>query len=100
MAEPYCVAVAPHGNNSTTVGLAASLHAGAVMPNFLIMEYPLAWESTGDQIAVEPLRVVDSAIALPTGPGLGIELDEAALERFAVREPRRRALRSPFEESP
>jgi galactonate dehydratase len=100
MAEPYCVAVAPHGNNSTTVGLAASLQVGAVMPNFLIMEYPLAWESTGDQIAVEPLRVEQGAIALPTGPGLGIELDEAALERFPVREPRRRPLRSPAEESP
>jgi galactonate dehydratase len=101
MAEPYCVAVAPHGNNSTTVGLAASLHAGAVMPNFLIMEYPVAWESTGDQIAVEPLRVVNSEIALPTGPGLGIELDEQALERFPVRDGgRRRELRLPADERP
>ena len=40
------------------------------------------------------------AIALPAGPGLGLELDEAALERFPVRELRRRPLRSPADESP
>jgi galactonate dehydratase len=101
MAEPYCVAVAPHGNNSTTVGLAASLHVAAVMPNFLIMEYPLAWESTGDKIATNPLKVEKGAIALPTAPGLGIELDEAVLERFPVRGGgRRRVVRSPADESP
>ena len=39
MAEPYFVAVSPHNYNSTTVGLAATLQASAVMPNFLITEY-------------------------------------------------------------
>jgi galactonate dehydratase len=100
MAEPYCVAVAPHGNNSTTVGLAASLHGSAVMPNFLIMEYPISWESTGNEIAKEPLRVVNGAIALPEGPGLGIELDEAALERFPYKGGRTRQLRAPADERP
>jgi galactonate dehydratase len=99
MAEAYSVAVAPHGNNSTTVGLAASLQVAAVLPNFLIMEYPVSWESTANQIAKNPLKVVNGAIALPTEPGLGIELDEAALERFPVRESRRRSLRSPADES-
>jgi galactonate dehydratase len=100
MAEPYCVAVAPHGNNSTTVGLAASLQAAAVMPNFLIMEYPLGWEPTGNEIAREPLRVENGAIALPEAPGLGLELDEAALERFPYRGGNRRTLRTPADERP
>jgi galactonate dehydratase len=100
MAEPYCVAVAPHGNNSTTVGLAASLQAAAVMPNFLIMEYPLSWEPTGDAIAREPLRVENGAIRLPEGPGLGLELDQEALERFPYRGGNRRVLRSAADERP
>lgn len=100
MAEAYTVAVAPHGNNSTTVGLAASLQAAAVMPNFLIMEYPVAWESTANVIAKNPLRVENGAIALPTAPGIGIELDEAALERYPVRAGARRQLRTPAEERP
>jgi galactonate dehydratase len=100
MAEAECVAVAPHGNNSTTVGLAASLHLAACIPNFLIMEYPVSWETTADQIAVNPLRVEHGAIALPTAPGIGLELDEAALARFPYRGGRRRPLRLPADERP
>jgi len=100
MAEAYTVAVAPHGNNSTTVGLAASLQAAAVMPNFLIMEYPMAWESTANIIAKNPLRVESGAIALPTEPGIGIELDEDALARYVVRQFPARHLRSPGQERP
>jgi galactonate dehydratase len=100
MAEAACVAVAPHGNNSTTVGLAASLQVAACIPNFLIMEYPVAWEATANQIAVNPLTVEDGAIALPTAPGIGIDLDEAALARFPYRGGRRRELRSPGDEWP
>jgi galactonate dehydratase len=100
MAEAATVAVAPHGNNSTTVGLAASLQVAACIPNFLIMEYPVSWEATADQIAVNPLKVENGAIALPTAPGIGIELDEAALARFPYRGGRRRELRSPGDEWP
>jgi galactonate dehydratase len=100
MAEAYTIAVAPHGNNSTTVGLAASLHAAAVMPNFLIMEYPLNWEPTGKKIAKNPLHVLNGRIALPDEPGLGIELDEVALAALAPRPSRVRTLASPADERP
>lgn len=100
MAEPYSVAVAPHGNNSTTVGLAASLQVGACIPNFLIMEYPVSWEPIADQIAKNPFKVENGTIALPTAPGIGIDLDEAALAKYPYRGPRRRALLQPFEERP
>ncbi|MGH2457257.1 MAG: mandelate racemase/muconate lactonizing enzyme family protein [Chloroflexota bacterium] len=100
MAEPYSVAVAPHGNNSTTVGLAASLQVGACIPNFLIMEYPVSWEPIADQIARNPFKVENGRIALPIAPGLGIDLDEAALARYPYRGPRRRELLSPFDERP
>jgi galactonate dehydratase len=86
MAEPYMVAVAPHNYNSTTVALAASVQAAAVMPNFLILEYFLNFEATGREVAVKPLEVKDGAIELPTAAGLGIELDEAELTRRPYRE--------------
>ena len=82
VAETYSVALAPHGNNSTTIGLAASLKVAACVPNFLIMEYPVAWEPYAKEIAVTPLLPTNGEIALPTGPGLGLELDERALERL------------------
>ena len=70
------------------------------MPNFLIMEYPVAWEPTANKIAKNPIKVVKGEIALTDEPGLGIELDEAALERFPYKGGRTRQLRSPAEERP
>ena len=79
MAEAYHVAVAPHNYNSTTVGLAATLHASAGMPNFLITEYFVNFEGVGKEIAQQTFEVEDSFITLPDTPGLGIDLDEHAL---------------------
>ena len=100
MAEPYHVAVAPHNYNSTTVGLAATLHAAAGMPNFLITEYFLNFEAVGAEIAVEPLQVQEGTIPLPTTPGLGIELDERALAERPYRVFPKRALRTAEQEGP
>ncbi len=82
MAEPYFVAVSPHNYNSTTVGLAATLQVAAVMPNFIITEYFVNLEEFGKEVADHPFEVVDSHIALHDRPGLGIDLDVAALGRF------------------
>ena len=82
MAEAYFVAVSPHNYNSTTIGLAATLQASAVMPNFLITEYFVNFEALGEEIAHEPWRVRDGMIELTDTPGLGIDLDEEALARF------------------
>jgi galactonate dehydratase len=98
MAEPYHIAVAPHNYNSTTVGLAATLHASAGMPNFLITEYFVNFEPMGAEIARQPFQVENSYITLPTTPGLGIDLDEEALTRRPYRQRPLRALRRPEEE--
>ena len=86
MAEAYHVAVAPHNYNSTTVGLAATLHASAGMPNFLITEYFVNFEEVGREISKQSFEVEDSYITLPETPGLGIDLDEAALKARPFRE--------------
>jgi len=98
MAEPHHIAVSPHNYNSTAVGLAATLHAAAGMPNFLITEYFVNFEEVAQAITRAPLRVEGSHIALPTGPGLGIDLDEDALARHPYREPPLRGLRRPADE--
>ena len=81
MAEVYFVAVAPHNYNSTTVGLAATLQAAATMPNFIITEYFMNLEPWGREVATPPFEVEESHITLSDRPGLGIDLDEAALAR-------------------
>ena len=85
MAEPSLVTVSPHNYNSTTVGLAATVQVSAAIPNFLITEYFVNFEARGREVAAPALEVVDGYIAVPTRPGLGIDMDEAALARFPAR---------------
>ena len=90
MAEPYYVAVAPHNYNSTIFGLAASLQVSAIIPNFLILEYFLFFESLANDIAVKPFSVENGCIKLSQSPGLGIQLQEDALSQYEYQEfPRR-----------
>jgi galactonate dehydratase len=98
MAEAHHVAVSPHNYNSTTVGLASTLQAAAGMPNFLITEYFVNWEDVGRAVARSPFRVENGFIALPTTPGLGIDLDEDALARHPYRDRPLRPLRRPADE--
>jgi galactonate dehydratase len=86
MAEPYFVTVAPHNYNSTTIGLAATLQVCAAIPNFLITEYFVNFTERGDEISIPPIRVENGYIRLPDRPGLGLDLDEAALARLPGRE--------------
>lgn len=99
MAEVYHVVVSPHNYNSTAIGLAATVHAAAGMPNFLITEYFVNFEEVGNAIAT-PLVPVNGMIALPTTPGLGVEIDEDALARYAYQEFPNRNLRRPVDEAP
>ena len=99
MAEPSFVTVSPHNYNSTTVGLAATLQVSAAVPNFLITEYFVNFEARGREIAHGGFEVRDSYITLPTAPGLGIELDEAALERYPLGDRQRRHIRTFDEEA-
>lgn len=98
MAEVHHVAVAPHNYNSTTMGLAATLHAAAGMPNFLITEYFVNFAAVGAELTNRPFVVDQGYITLPTAPGLGLELDEVALQRRPYRQFPLRQLRQPHEE--
>jgi galactonate dehydratase len=98
MAEVYHIALSPHNYNSTTLGLAATLHAAAGMPNFLITEYFVNFETRAAEIARTPFIVENGYLALPAAPGLGIVLDETALAKYPYREFPLRHLRNPADE--
>jgi galactonate dehydratase len=100
MAEPHYVIVSPHGWNSTTVSLAASIQVSACIPNFLIMEFPTSLVPLGEDIAVTPFRPVNGYIKLPTAPGLGIDLKEDALARHGYKQFPPRRIRQVQDEGP
>ena len=78
-AETEAIAVSPHNYNSTTMALSATVHASACMPNFIVTEYFLPFEELGQRLCRDALRPVDGYIALPEGPGLGLNVDEGAV---------------------
>lgn len=84
MAEAYYLPIAPH-NPQGPCSLAASLQLAGSVPNFLIQE---RGDNEYADLLKKPLPpVVGGYRPLPTGPGLGIEIDEDKL-KAQVGEPR------------
>jgi L-alanine-DL-glutamate epimerase-like enolase superfamily enzyme len=57
---------------------------GAAIHTISGVEYCVQTTELNQRLVGEPFPVVDGYVAIPTGPGLGIELDEAALQEFSV----------------
>jgi galactonate dehydratase len=58
------------------IALAACIQLDASIPNFLAQEHT----TLGEGYLKEPFTFNDGYVELPTKPGLGIELDEDAME--------------------
>jgi galactonate dehydratase len=86
LAETYYVAVAPH-HEGGPVATAAALHLAASLPNFFIQQIPWPADERDRRMRTElmaqPVETLrDGWAALPTGPGLGIDVNEGALEKY------------------
>jgi D-galactarolactone cycloisomerase len=82
LAYDHNIGFVSHGWN-TAVGVAADLHLAAAIPIAKYVEYltPAAYI---EQIITTPFRIdAEGYLAIPDGPGLGIELDREALKRFS-----------------
>ena len=97
MAEPHYVAVSPHNYNSTVMALASTVHASAVMPNFLITEYFVPFAEIGTQVSNQFVPE-NGFIPLPDTPGLGVDVNLDALEKFGYRHFPARSLPTPADE--
>ena len=74
MAEAYYAAIAPH-NPLGPISLAAGIQLAASIPNFLCQEQV----TLGEGYLKRAFEVRGGHIPIPTGPGLGIELDDEAV---------------------
>ena len=63
---------------------AASLHLNAYLMNSLYLECNVSSASLLNNLCKERISMVDGYIAVPEGPGLGVEVDEVAVARFRV----------------
>jgi galactonate dehydratase len=75
VADVEGVGVAPHNPNGPIAG-AAALHFAVSTPNFVIQEEMSGAVSWYDDVVDTPMRRTGSHWAVPTAPGLGVEVDE------------------------
>jgi galactonate dehydratase len=70
------------------------------MQNFIITEYFLPFEEIGQRLCPNVLKPVDGYIALPQGPGLGLDVDENAVRAEKGKQFPARTFRSIEDEGP
>jgi L-alanine-DL-glutamate epimerase-like enolase superfamily enzyme len=74
-------------NYSTAVSTAATLQLLYALPNADYFECDQDPNALRDDLAREPLYVMEDGLAVPNErPGLGIDIDDAVLERYRVEE--------------
>jgi galactonate dehydratase len=76
MAEAYYATIAPH-NPLGPISLAAGIQLAASIPNFVCQEHC----TLGEGYLKKPFTMKGGFVAVPNGPGLGIELDEEAVAK-------------------
>lgn len=85
MADVAEINVAPH-NFYGPLATMMSAHFSALVPNFRIMEIDPDRVPWYDELATVTAAVEDGHLALPTGPGWGTEIDEAAVRAHPPRD--------------
>ena len=85
-----------NGSVETGVGNLGNVHLAAAAPavtlsSVIPVSTPLEFQNGHvggiyyrDDLLKQPLRLIDGAIAVPTGPGMGIDIDEAKIAQYRV----------------
>ncbi len=89
LASAFGVECVPHAWGSA-IGLAATLQFLAALPDMPpslvpmppLLEFEQTENPFRDRLAVEPIVQRRGVVAIPDGPGLGIEVDREVIERF------------------
>lgn len=75
-----------HGSGVDCGILEASyVHAACVARNCVLPGDQFSTLIREDDLIVDPIRIEDGHAIVPTGPGLGVELDMDAIERYSVK---------------
>jgi L-alanine-DL-glutamate epimerase-like enolase superfamily enzyme len=77
------VPVIPHAWKSGIIK-AVSLHVNAVLPEAVFLEYALTRTPLNAALTRQQFPLVDGYVAVPTAPGLGVDLDPEVLARYRV----------------
>ena len=83
LAQEHNVLLVPHGFN-TGIGLAADLQLVSALPNAKYVEYITPAAQIEDILKAPFALDADGTLAVPDGPGLGVEIDPEGIAGLAV----------------
>lgn len=85
LTDAFGAAFTPHVSIGSAIHFIASVHCAAAAPNLHQMEYWFGDNPLGDSILSQPaLGLQDGYLPVPTGPGLGILVDESAVRKLEI----------------
>ncbi|MGW1412093.1 glucarate dehydratase family protein [Streptomyces sp. NPDC002403] len=83
LCQAFGIGLSMHSNSHLGISLAAMTHLAATVPELTYAcdtHYP--WNAEHDVVKPGALRFTKGSVPVPTGPGLGVELDHEALDRL------------------
>lgn len=83
LCDSFNLPIAPHVGGGGILSVAATIHYSLAIPNFQIMEHSHGAHAWKGSIAHSYPSPRDGRFAAPQEPGLGVEIDEAAVARYA-----------------
>lgn len=83
VSDAFHAQVAPHHSAAFGIAMAAGVHVAAAATSLLAFEYQPFTLPVANRLLTSPLEVrPDGGFVVPTGPGLGVSVDEEAIARF------------------
>jgi D-galactarolactone cycloisomerase len=83
LAQGYGILVSPH-NYSSGILLGATIQLMASIPNTHLLEIDTSDNAVYQELLLEPLQVKDGFVLVPDFPGLGVELNNEVLNKYAI----------------
>jgi L-alanine-DL-glutamate epimerase-like enolase superfamily enzyme len=71
---------------SSALNTAAALHLAVAASNTLLFEIKPLPSPMQDELVTDPIHAVDGWVSAPTGPGLGVTVDESVVARYRFTE--------------
>jgi len=81
MAEAYSMTVAPHNPNGP-IATAVAIHFALATPNWLIQETISSDVPWRNDVLDQPFEIREGSIDPPTGPGIGVTINEEVAARY------------------
>ena len=83
LADELNLMVCPHAWGSGLL-TAATLQYLAFLPHESFLEFNTSTDELSRGLVTEPFEITDGLVRIPSRPGIGVDVDETAVERLAI----------------